>query len=134
MYGPDVMPLPLAEKYMPVCFFGFASKEPVYENTTLYGNHRMEGILLAQGSGIRTGSVAGASLMDVAPTALYLLGLPVPDDMDGKVLESMIDPEELAQRPVETLHVEDSSDQTQDGLSSDEQDEIRAKLMGLGYL
>jgi arylsulfatase A-like enzyme len=119
---------------MPVCFFGFASKEPVYENTTLYGNHRMEGILLAHGKGIRPGKVAGASLMDLAPTALYLLGHAVPDDMDGKVLESMIDPEELSRRPIDRLHVDESDEHTQDGLSADEQEEIRAKLMGLGYL
>ncbi len=128
------MPLPLAEKYLPVCFFGFTSKEPVYENWTLYGNHRMEGILLAAGNGIRPGVVDGARLTDLAPTFLYLLGHPVPDDMDGRVLDSIIDPEEMARRPVETLHVEDGDGTTRDGLSDEEQAEIRDKLMGLGYL
>lgn len=133
-YGPDIMPLPLAERHMPVCFFGFASKQPVYENNTLFGNHRMEGILLAHGKGIQPGAVTGANLMDLAPTFLYLLGHPVPDDMDGKVLVNMLDPAELKERPVEPLHVEDDGDTTRDGLSADEQDEIRNKLMGLGYL
>ncbi len=133
-FGPDVMPLPLAEKYMPVCFFGFASKEPVYANTTLYGNHRMEGILLAHGKGIRPGVVNAANLMDIAPTVLYLLGHPVPDDMDGRVLTDMIAPEELLQRPITSTHVEDQGVGPRDGLSSEEQEEIRSKLMGLGYL
>ena len=98
-YGPDVMPLPLDQHYMPVCFFGFASKEPVYKNNTLFGNHRMQGVLFANGAGIRPGTVTGASLMDMAPTLLYLLGHPVPDDMDGKALTELIDPADLARGP-----------------------------------
>ena len=133
-YGPDVMPLPLAEKYMPVCFFGFASKEPVYPNTTLFGNHRMEGILAAAGKGVRPGHVDGANLMDMAPTVLYLLGHPVPNDMDGKLLNDLIDPAELAARPPETLDAESKDGETGTGLSGSEQEEIREKLMGLGYL
>ena len=119
---------------MPVCFFGFASREPVYPNNTLFGNHRMEGILLAHGKGIQPGAVSGANLMDLAPTCLYLLGHPVPDDMDGKVLTSIIDPRELASRPIEALHVDEAAGDARDGLSPDEQAEIRNKLMGLGYL
>lgn len=133
-FGPDVMPLPLAENYMPICFFGFASKEPVYENNTLFGNHRMEAILLAHGKGIRPGTLNGVRLLDMAPTILYLLGLPVPDDMDGTVQTQLIDPKELAERPIETLHVEGEARPKPGELTPEEQEEIREKLMGLGYL
>ncbi len=133
-YGPDVMPLPLAEGYMPVCFFGFASKQPVYENNTLFGNHRMEGVLLAHGRGIRRGAIAGASLMDLAPTVLHLLGMPVPDDMDGRVLLDLLDDDSRAERPVQILHVEPDDVSARGGLTGSEEAEIREKLMGLGYL
>jgi predicted AlkP superfamily phosphohydrolase/phosphomutase len=51
------------------------------------------GLLLAYGEGIRPGAVlAGASILDVAPTLLYLLGLPVARDMQGRVLTEMLEP------------------------------------------
>jgi predicted AlkP superfamily phosphohydrolase/phosphomutase len=55
------------------------------------GHHRDDGIFLAHGPNIRAGAtVAGARILDLAPTLLHLLGLPVPDDMDGRVLEDIL--------------------------------------------
>ena len=49
--------------------------------------HRSFGVFVAAGPGVARGrQVFGASLLDVTPTALTLLGLPVGDDMDGRVL------------------------------------------------
>ena len=49
--------------------------------------HRDLGILAIQGPGIRRGeSLHGASVLDVTPTILTMYGLPVGQDMDGKVL------------------------------------------------
>ncbi len=64
------------------------------------GTHRLEGILVLAGPGIRTdGRIAEASIMDVAPTVLRGLGLPVSTDLDGRVLESAFTPEWLAAHP-----------------------------------
>ena len=49
--------------------------------------HRDFGILAMSGPGIRKDELLhGASVLDVAPTILTLYGLPVGEDMDGKVL------------------------------------------------
>jgi predicted AlkP superfamily phosphohydrolase/phosphomutase len=57
------------------------------------GDHRMEGVLVAAGPPFRPGAVPqGATLLDVAPTLLHLLGVPVPDDMDGRVLTEILAP------------------------------------------
>lgn len=48
--------------------------------------HRDLGILAMSGPQIKHGTVHGATLLDVAPTILTLYGLPVGEDMDGKVL------------------------------------------------
>ena len=49
--------------------------------------HRQFGIFIAKGPGIRKdGRIYGANLLDVCPTLLHLFGLPVGEDMDGKVL------------------------------------------------
>ncbi|HID30746.1 MAG TPA: tetratricopeptide repeat protein [Desulfobacterales bacterium] len=49
--------------------------------------HREYGILVCRGPSIKTNElVFGASLLDIAPTVLHLLGLPVARDMEGRVL------------------------------------------------
>jgi predicted AlkP superfamily phosphohydrolase/phosphomutase/tetratricopeptide (TPR) repeat protein len=49
--------------------------------------HRPQGIFVLHGPGIRADErIEGATLLDVAPTVLTLLGLPVGADMEGKVL------------------------------------------------
>ncbi len=46
--------------------------------------HRSQGMLVFSGPGIKTDMLLhGASLLDIAPTTLALLGLPVGEDMDG---------------------------------------------------
>jgi predicted AlkP superfamily phosphohydrolase/phosphomutase len=50
-------------------------------------SHDSKGIFMAMGPDIEKGRpIHGASLMDLAPTFLHILGLPIPSDMDGKVL------------------------------------------------
>jgi tetratricopeptide (TPR) repeat protein len=49
--------------------------------------HRQFGIFAARGPGIRRDErITGANLLDICPTLLHLFGLPVGEDMDGKVL------------------------------------------------
>jgi len=50
------------------------------------------GFFLAVGDGIRPGArIEGASVLDVEPTLLYLMGLPVARDMEGRVLTEMLE-------------------------------------------
>ena len=68
------------------------------------GHHRWEGIFLAAGPGIRAGaSVDELSIVDVAPLLLHRLGLPVPDDMTGRVPVEILEPAELAANPPRTV-------------------------------
>ncbi|MHC5024942.1 MAG: tetratricopeptide repeat protein, partial [Planctomycetota bacterium] len=54
--------------------------------------HREYGIVVMAGPGIKGGErIYGASLLDIAPTILLLLGLPLGEDMDGKPLLAAID-------------------------------------------
>jgi len=43
------------------------------------------------------GEISGARIIDLAPTILHLMNVPVPDDMDGRVLTEAL----VTQRPVE---------------------------------
>jgi predicted AlkP superfamily phosphohydrolase/phosphomutase len=65
------------------------------------GNHSLRGVFLAAGGPIASGKPpVEARIHDVAPTILALLGLPIADDMDGRVLEEIFDPEFLRRFPV----------------------------------
>jgi hypothetical protein len=60
-----------------------------------------DGFFLAVGDGIREGArLRGASVLDVAPTLLYLMGLPVARDMEGRVLTEILDERFARQNPV----------------------------------
>jgi len=54
--------------------------------------HDITGIFIARGPGIGSGQAPPVTLYDIAPTLLYLLGLPVAEDMSGKVLEKVVAP------------------------------------------
>jgi predicted AlkP superfamily phosphohydrolase/phosphomutase len=54
--------------------------------------HTPEGFMIAAGTHIARGAaVSGASIMDLAPTILYLMGVPLPRDLDGRALLEIID-------------------------------------------
>lgn len=56
--------------------------------------HRQFGILAARGPGLRRDErVYGANVLDICPTILHLFGLPVGEDMDGKVLLDLYEDE-----------------------------------------
>lgn len=54
--------------------------------------HRQFGILAMTGGPIVRGPKPATSLLDLLPTALYLAGLPVPEDIRGRPLIDFIDP------------------------------------------
>ena len=54
--------------------------------------HRPQGVLVMSGPGVKRGAeVASPTILDVAPTALALLGLPAGEDFDGRVLAEAIE-------------------------------------------
>ena len=96
------------------------------------GTHRPEGILMARGPGIAAGkTITGAKLIDLAPTILAFLGMPVPRGLDGRVLESIFAPDTL------TITY-DEADALEGGrefaFSAEEEAKIKQHLTDLGYL
>jgi len=59
---------------------------------SMNGSHRREGIFVASGKGIRSGTrLEGLGIVDVMPTALRLFGLDVPEAVDGRIIEEAFD-------------------------------------------
>jgi predicted AlkP superfamily phosphohydrolase/phosphomutase len=95
------------------------------------GNHRLDGMLILWGPGVRQGQLVGAHITDVAPTILRLLDLPVPQSMDGRVLSEALErPGDLRER---ALRLARSSAQPSP-LTAEEEQLIRRRLKNLGYI
>jgi len=100
------------------------------------GFHRMNGVFLAYGPHVRRGlRIEGATMVDVAPTILHDMGLPLPTNMDGHVLTDVLDLAFVAANPIRHEAPLAGADQTRgDGYTADEQAEISGRLAALGYI
>jgi predicted AlkP superfamily phosphohydrolase/phosphomutase len=100
------------------------------------GTHRPEGVLLATGPGILQGrEIAPASLLDVTPTLLYVNGLPISRDMDGRLLDIFDGAFRGQTAPRYAEGVEVSVDTPrQPGWDREGEEEVQRRLRDLGYL
>jgi predicted AlkP superfamily phosphohydrolase/phosphomutase len=102
------------------------------------GDHRDYGILIASGKTIqKQTALRGAEIIDLAPTILYLLGLPIPADMDGKVLTQLFSDEQLSTHPIryrDGSRPDVSLPEPPQDYSEAEEEAVRARLQGLGYV
>lgn len=131
-HGPNMDNIPdlfleFEQQVLPTNQVGAAS---LVEPSTTGGKHSMDGIFAAAGPAITNSElVDNASVMDVMPTALHALGLPIPTEVDG--------------RPLEILNVDRDPDwksldidlkKGRAKLSEKEKREVRDTLEDIGYL
>jgi predicted AlkP superfamily phosphohydrolase/phosphomutase len=78
----------------------------------LSGTHEgaPDGFLIAYGGPVRRGRVDRGSVLDVTPTVLYFLGLPVARDMDGNARADLFDPAFTLERPITFIPSYDSDE------------------------
>ncbi|MEO5753232.1 MAG: alkaline phosphatase family protein [Chthoniobacterales bacterium] len=100
------------------------------------GTHRLNGILVGRSPAFKEGAeVENARLIDIAPTILHILGVPVPEDMDGQVLVEAFRPEFLHERPVTAGTASGTtSDDRATGYTDEESAKVEERLQALGYL
>lgn len=102
---------------------------------TYVGSHRHEGIAVLTGPAVAPGASLSGELVDVAPTLLYLLGEPIPSDLEGRVLVEALRPELLDARPPEYDDAAPAEFETERTELEDEgAAEVERRLRGLGYL
>jgi hypothetical protein len=98
-----------------------------------------DGILVLAGPTVRKGALLDdADVLDLLPTLLYLQGLPVAEDMPGRVLTEALDPDLLARSPVRTIPTYETTPLHHPDapiLADAEEDRaLREKLRSLGYI
>jgi predicted AlkP superfamily phosphohydrolase/phosphomutase len=134
--APDITFLPLEDNTMASALMGFTTRQWIVDNAFLYGNHRMDGILIAHGKNIRRGvSVSDAHLIDLAPTVLHLMGEKIPRDMDGKVLTRIFTDAFTRQEKIEWTDPDEASGNgTSSTMSPEDEATIMERLKRLGYI
>jgi predicted AlkP superfamily phosphohydrolase/phosphomutase len=92
------------------------------------------GIVIFSGPGIKkSAKVLGAGIMDVTPTVLYYLGLPVAKDMDGKPMPVFTD--ELSNKNrVKTINTYETKPRTVNAMASPLDPQIMKMLRSAGYI
>jgi predicted AlkP superfamily phosphohydrolase/phosphomutase len=109
--------------------FNISEAQPEISNE---GSHRHNGVLLMQGKELKIPKEKfHPNLVDISPTVLHLLGLPVPTDMDGRALEEIFP--NLPPVVYEDVDNRKESD-TPTEYTAEEAELIEQRLKGLGYV
>lgn len=98
------------------------------------GSHRHEGVMALSGPSAIRGGAISAGIADVAPTILYLLGQPVPTDLDGRLVTEAIDPALLEGRPPEYAELEGVTLAATESYAPGDERAVEERLRSLGYL
>lgn len=98
------------------------------------GSHRIEGIVSLTGPSAAAGRTIEADIADIAPTVLYLLGQPLPSDLDGRLIAEALDPHLLDRRPPEYSDEEAEVRTSTESYSPEDESVIEERLRSLGYL
>jgi Tfp pilus assembly protein PilF/predicted AlkP superfamily phosphohydrolase/phosphomutase len=124
--------------------FRTGDNRPLTDSRIGYGQaadwHRKYGIVVLAGPPFRSDhELSEASVLDITPTVLALLGLPVAEDMDGRPILDAFEPSFLASHPVRYVPTYESSSVAASSgrpAPSDPQgdQELRERLESLGYL
>jgi predicted AlkP superfamily phosphohydrolase/phosphomutase len=133
--APDLILQSRNWEYMAFGHADFGASHVVEPIVGMSGHHRPEGIVMLAGEGIRAGAqLERAHITDLAPTILYAMGIPIPSDVDGRVLTEAFSAGYLSS--VQVQHSEDLSERQtgEDKYSSEDEEEIRERLRGLGYV
>lgn len=121
--------------------FSQLNESRIFKNITSWeeitGTHRVNGILIIKSEKFQKSKNRNlqARIIDLAPTILYVMGLPVPENMDGEVLEKFIKNSVLAENaPQYSTDANSAAAPKNSGYSQAEEDLIRQRLQDLGYL
>ena len=137
--------------------FRTGDNRPLTDSRIGYGQaadwHRKYGVVILSGAPFRNRhELSEASVLDITPTVLALLGLPVAEDMDGRPILDAFEPRFLEQHPIRYVPSYETAATASGGAtapkSADEpggsraaapadpqgDQELKEKLQSLGYL
>ncbi|RLI19642.1 hypothetical protein DRO54_08130 [Candidatus Bathyarchaeota archaeon] len=134
---PDLILVPNSG-YMTFEEYEFGSYTVLTYAEAVSATHKSNGIILMRGPQIKKGlKLNEAEIVDVAPTVLYLFGIPIPSYMDGRPLYEAMASQKIAKQPKEypikytgpnyTVNMENP-------YTPEEEEQIKLRLKRLGYI
>jgi len=132
--APDLIYLIDNLRYRPIegTDYGKLFIEPI-----LTGEHRLQGMFMAYGPDIKkTGEeIQNIKIYDVTPTILHMFGIPISEDIDGRVLKEIFENEsELAKMPIVRQSKIEKDVAEHEVFGDEDEQRIKEKLRRLGYL
>jgi predicted AlkP superfamily phosphohydrolase/phosphomutase len=134
--APDLFFFTQDMKYKAMGLTDFGSNRVFDELYGTYAHHHMNGLFILRGPGVRSGEqIQGARLVDLAPTIYALMGVAIPQDLDGQVLRQAFVPgyevvPQYESGPVDYF-VKSDAEQV---YSPDEEAMVAEQLRNLGYV
>ncbi len=102
------------------------------------GVHRLAGVIIGAGPHLRAQALdTEAQLVDITPTVLYALGLPIPAYCDGQVLTNLFNSDFVSAHPPRYTDIpmqREAEDTEESVYSEQEHEQIKQRLSDLGYL
>lgn len=98
------------------------------------GDHRKEGLLIANGPVFSKGTVKDASVLDIAPTLLYFHRCPIPQTMDGKILSNILDDTVKDQISIKRTSEYGRPSHERQRFNVEDEEEIKERLHSMGYI
>jgi len=98
------------------------------------GHHRLEGVIALWGRGIAPGRIEGARLVDVLPTLLVLLDLPLASTLEGAPLVGALDGSFVQAHPIRQVADYGPAAVPEGPDASDLDDNVLERLRSLGYI
>jgi len=128
----DIIILPRTLRVEPFAAFDFSSSKVFEKVFGTSGTHRTSGaIFYLFGSGIKENHlINGIEITDLAPTILSLLGMPIPEDIDGKVLKDAY----VNKSFFSFIKEKHSSKSKEPETEKDNREEVMNRLRSLGYI
>lgn len=136
--APDVIFSTKGEAYVGFGGHEFGSNQILQKSAMFNGHHRMDGMINISGPGVKPGRMDTSRIVDVAPTILYRLGMMVPSNIEGAVIQQAFTPEYLMANPIQMSQAVSLSPDfvpvTGDSYGPNGEGEVMRRLKDLGYL
>lgn len=105
----------------------------IFKAFNLSGKHALMGTVIFRGENIKGGNIIeNAAIYDITPTILHWAGLPVAEDMDGRILTNVF----INANKIEYVNQYDLPENTMEAGTSDAilDETVKERLKALGYV
>ncbi len=101
------------------------------------GFHKINGVFILYGKDVKPGAISTKSVYDIAPTILYLLGFPIPEDMSGKPITGAFTNDFIQRFDIRNINTYETINPIKERkllqVSTDDE-KIKKNLQALGYI